>query len=546
MITPLSRLSLIAVAGLAGGCASLPPERGTDLPTAWVAERGLPTPAWPRDDGAAALRTPSPSEPVSLEAALDAAFAHHPAVAEAYAKLGVSRAELDEARRLANPRFGFSRLSASEGGAQITRHVSFGLSDWLMLPIRKRFAEGELKREQFEAAQTLWTMSGEVEAAWVEAVAAQQVAQMRALVLEAASASAEFAERLFAAGNLEPLHREHERAEAISAGIEAAEAEAEAMAARHQLALLTGLPFDDSWQLPDQLPAPLSELPAANALVERLVQSRFDLLAAQEELRLREDALGVTRRWRWLGEVEFEYEWESEPDGASLRGPALSLELPLFSQGQPAIARAKAELLAAKTEVNKELRQAERDVRTALAAMHLQQRIIQRYREALLPAREAIVQRTQEEVNFMLVGVFELLAAKREQFDAYQAYLEAIRDYWLARGELTQAVGARWADEGQREPVLGIDSVLPPPSQGGHEGGHGAHGRHGAQSSQDEHQGHSGHDSHQGHQRQSEDSTDGSDHAGNQHRTHRSSEQQNDTQQGHDQHQGHDHHGDKP
>ncbi|MBD8524264.1 TolC family protein [Pseudomarimonas arenosa] len=509
MFPRLSRLSLLALAALGSGCASLPPERGTDLPTEWITQRGLPAPSWPSDDGTVPEPAVSSSiETIDLDLALDWAFVHHPAVAETYARLGISRAELDEARRLANPRFDFARLSASEGEAQITRGLSFGLSDWLMQPLRKRFAEGELKREQLHAAQALWALAGEVEAAWIEAVAAQQVAQMRALVLEAASASAEFAERLFAAGNLAPLQLEQERAEAISAGIGAAEADTEALTARHRLALLTGLPFDDSWQLPEQLPAPLSDLPTAGELVERLVQERLDLLAAKEEVRLREDALGVTRRWRWLGELEFEYEWESEADGAGLRGPGLSLELPLFSQGQPAITRAKAELLIAKTELNKAIRQGEREVRTALAAMQLQQRIVQRYREALLPAREAIVRRTQEEVNFMLVGVFELLAAKREQFDAYQAYLQAIRDYWLARGELTQAVGARWADEGEHEPVLGIDSVLPPPSEGGH-------------------QGHQGHQGQQGH---------------TEHSTQRSSEQA-DHSQHNPAHHGHEHHG---
>lgn len=512
--------SLIASVGLTGGCASLPPERGTHLPSEWITERGLPSPAWPNDDGLTPERAvPSTTEPLTREAALDWAFAHHPAVSDAYARLGISRAELDEARRLANPRFGFSRLSASEGGAQITRSASFGLSDWLMQPVRKRFAEGELKREQLEAAQSLWAMSGEVEAAWVTAVGAKQIAQMRNLISDAASASAEFAERLFQAGNIEPLQHEQERAEAISAGLEAAAAEAEALAARHHLAELTGLPFDDSWSLPEQLPAPVSDLPNVDRMLDQLISHRLDLLAAQEEVRQREDALGVTRRWRWLGEVEFEYEWESEPDGASLRGPGLSLELPLFSQGQPAITRAKSELMAAKSSLNAMIRHAEREARTELAALQLQQRIIQRYRDALLPAREAIVQRTQEEVNFMLVGVFELLAAKREQFDAYQAYLEAIRDYWLARGALSQAIGMPLPeDDSGREAVLGIDSVLPPASNDMHHG-HGSHQGHAMpmESADDTSAPHAGHGMHAGETPSSEMRDKHQDHAPSQH-----------------------------
>ena len=41
----------------------------------------------------------------------------------------------------------------------------------------------------------------------------------------------------------------------------------------------------------------------------------------------------------------------------------------------------------------------------------------------------------------MLVGVFELLQARRSQLDAYQSYVEAVRDYWLARTDLRRSVG---------------------------------------------------------------------------------------------------------
>jgi len=43
--------------------------------------------------------------------------------------------------------------------------------------------------------------------------------------------------------------------------------------------------------------------------------------------------------------------------------------------------------------------------------------------------------------------VFELIQAKRQEYDAYQSYLEAIRDYWLARTDLMRAVGARLPSE---------------------------------------------------------------------------------------------------
>ncbi len=48
--------------------------------------------------------------------------------------------------------------------------------------------------------------------------------------------------------------------------------------------------------------------------------------------------------------------------------------------------------------------------------------------------------------------MFELIQAKRQEYDAYQSYLEAIRDYWLARTDLLRAVGARLPSESMAAP----------------------------------------------------------------------------------------------
>ncbi len=61
-------------------------------------------------------------------------------------------------------------------------------------------------------------------------------------------------------------------------------------------------------------------------------------------------------------------------------------------------------------------------------------RRIARLKNETIPLREQIVARTQEQVNYMLLGVFDLIRAKQEEYDAYQLYLESIGDYWLRAG----------------------------------------------------------------------------------------------------------------
>jgi cobalt-zinc-cadmium efflux system outer membrane protein len=145
-----------------------------------------------------------------------------------------------------------------------------------------------------------------------------------------------------------------------------------------------------------------------------------------------------------------------------VRGPSASLALPIFNQGQGAVARAEAELLRARAERDARTLAVSNDVRLGLDALNVAHLIAERYRSELLPQREAILARTQERVNFMLVGVFELLLAKQQEYDAYQAYLEAVRDYWIARAELRGAAGGRLPDDDETaEPTIGVEAVPP-------------------------------------------------------------------------------------
>jgi cobalt-zinc-cadmium efflux system outer membrane protein len=54
-----------------------------------------------------------------------------------------------------------------------------------------------------------------------------------------------------------------------------------------------------------------------------------------------------------------------------------------------------------------------------------------------------ILQLTLLQYNGMLKGPYDLLAARQGEVATEQAYIEAWRDYWLARVELERAVGGR-------------------------------------------------------------------------------------------------------
>ena len=92
---------------------------------------------------------------------------------------------------------------------------------------------------------------------------------------------------------------------------------------------------------------------------------------------------------------------------AGLLRALLSLQLPLFQQGQSQRARATALRDIARERLAIVQLQVQQQVRSGLVRLDTQRAIIDTFRDALIPQREAIVAREQERYNFMLIGVFE-------------------------------------------------------------------------------------------------------------------------------------------
>ena len=80
------------------------------------------------------------------------------------------------------------------------------------------------------------------------------------------------------------------------------------------------------------------------------------------------------------------------------------------------------------------------------------------YRETLLPVRERVVSESLLQYNAMNLGVFELLTARRNLIDTARAYVEALRDFWVAHATLEQIAAGGRVDDGMAEvriPMLG-------------------------------------------------------------------------------------------
>jgi len=124
-------------------------------------------------------------------------------------------------------------------------------------------------------------------------------------------------------------------------------------------------------------------------------------------------------------------------------GPSVLLEIPLFDQRQAAIAR----LEALQRQNDDELQALAIDIRADVRATHARlltaRAIVTEYGKTLVPLRENIVRFSQQQYDAMLLGVYQLLAARQAELDAYREYIESLRDYWIARSDLERVLGSR-------------------------------------------------------------------------------------------------------
>ncbi len=260
-------------------------------------------------------------------------------------------------------------------------------------------------------------------------------------VVESAEAGRELASRMRAIGNWSRIDDNREQLFYAEAAAQRARAEQAAITAREQLIRSLGLWGSD---LGFTLPARLPDLPAAPREIvdaERVaVEERLDIRAARRNLDAEAEILGLTRITRWVNVLHIEGIREREADGSVKRGFEIGINIPLFDWGDARAAKAEALYLQAALQLRETAVNARSEVREAWHAYRIAYDLARHYRDEIVPLRKRISDEQLLRYNGMLIGVFELIADSRDQVASINAYLQALRDSWLAEADLQQAL----------------------------------------------------------------------------------------------------------
>lgn len=447
------KVGWLLVTGLfVGGCSTVSLNSGFEDVSARLKERNVPKLVWNSGtqlDSEAAEEVKSLLKgKLSADQAVQIALLNNRKLQATYSELGVAQADLVQAGLLRNPVFHAAFLAQRGGKPDIELGADLNFLEIFYLPLRKRVAAARFEEVKLSVSGAVLELAGQVRSAFYAHQANEQLLELRLTIVQALDASFEIARRLSAAGNITDLDLARERAQFEASRLALRSAEVAVRQSREQMNSLMGLwGKEGQWQTDARLP----DIPKQAVPVEDLesfaVSRSVDLLQARQRILVAGEQLGLNRATNWVPELDFGVHGERE-EGAWQTGPEISLPIPIFDQGQGRIGRTLAELRRAQNEyyaLAVDIRAAARAFRDRVEGARDQALY---YRDILLPLHERIVNETQLQYNAMQIGPFQLLRAREQQIETAVGYVNALREYWLARGDVGLISSGRLSGSG--------------------------------------------------------------------------------------------------
>jgi cobalt-zinc-cadmium efflux system outer membrane protein len=387
------------------------------------------------------LRKSLLAQPLTARSAAQIALLGSPEVDAALEETGVARGALIGALALPNPE---AEVKARFHGDEVELELgaSLDIVELFLIPARESAASDAIEASRLEAAASVLDVAFEAKVALYDYVAAEQALELRKTILYATAQASELATKLLEAGNIPELGALAERAVYEDARLAVTQAELEVISARERVNRVLGLHGAEaaSWRAAHELPAPdnfdprdLEPKALEKSLDLAVLKKRYAAAASRVNLGWAEGLVpGVA------GGVSAE-----RHAGAWAVGPAVSVSLPIFYQGQGEVAAAEAEMRVSKSRHEAASLRIRASARRAGARMRTARESAAFYESTLLPLRQRVLDETLRQYNAMNTGPFEVLAARRAQADAAERTIEVLRDYWVARAEVEQLLAGR-------------------------------------------------------------------------------------------------------
>lgn len=375
---------------------------------------------------ASALPAMAQAAPLTLERALQSAFAHNPNLAAAQWEIGVAEGDRQQAGLIPNPQVSWE--------AEDTRRRSRTTTLMLSQPLElggKRGARIEVaERAQDAAGIELERRRNELRADVFQAFYNSTIAQQRLLLTEQSLQLAErglrVAQGRINAGKAAPVEAMRAQVQLSQVRLELRRAERDQATAYQQLAQVTGAPQATFTRVEEPTTA-LPAIASPQTLLDRL-PTTAELRLARLQINQKEASLGLEKALRIPDLTVSIGSQYSETDRERVNLLGVSMPIPLFNRNQGNVLAA-----ARRTDQARDLRNASElrlrsEVQSGLEQWATANTEVNAFNQVILPAAQSAVDTATRGFEMGKFNFLDVLDAQRTLFEARSQYLQAVAD----------------------------------------------------------------------------------------------------------------------
>ncbi|NBB36296.1 MULTISPECIES: TolC family protein [Pseudomonas] len=364
--------------------------------------------------------------PLTLERALQSAFAHNPSLAAAQWEIGVAEGDRQQAGLIPNPQVSWE--------AEDTRRRSRTTTLMLSQPLElggKRGARIEVaERAQDAASIELERRRNELRADVFQAFYNSTIAQQRLLLTEQSLQLAErglrVAQGRINAGKAAPVEAMRAQVQLSQVRLELRRAERDQATAYQQLAQVTGAPQATFTRVEEPTTA-LPAIASPQTLLDRL-PTTAELRLARLQINQKEASLGLEKALRIPDLTVSIGSQYSETDRERVNLLGVSMPIPLFNRNQGNVLAA-----ARRTDQARDLRNASElrlrsEVQSGLEQWATANTEVNAFNQVILPAAQSAVDTATRGFEMGKFNFLDVLDAQRTLFEARSQYLQAVAD----------------------------------------------------------------------------------------------------------------------
>lgn len=380
--------------------------------------------------------------------AVQFALLNNPELLAFYDNLDLGYAELIEAGLRQNPIISSSRRFPNEPGNDINKNFDGVISylDYFLIPIRQRAAAADLNVIEAQVTEKVLDLASNVQMNWLEVKSFELLLEQESKRVEIKELAAGLADLQKKAGNISELNARKRELEFAQALERLKNLQAALESAVEALSRSLGLFGPEAcFRIAGDIDWKNDIAPPDVATIENAaIYNRPDIEAIRREVTAIAEEANLKQPWTYSN-IKIGTSAEKEPDGVTVAGPLIELELPIYNYGQGQSVKYNALLDQTQKRLLAKAVQACSEVREFFKAVNIFRSQVVDYDVKILPDFVKQVTSAQAHYNVMAIGIYDLLDIKEKEIQASIEQLEAIKNYEKSRIELFHAAGGSFA-----------------------------------------------------------------------------------------------------